>query len=63
MPEIHDPTDHEHRPQEKPPQLGTFPSDLEVQVCRCGARRFAYLDGESATGWFIWARKSKRSSL
>ena len=63
MPEIHDPTDHQHRPAEKPPALGTFPNEFELEVCVCGARRFAYLDGEPATGWFIWARKSKRSSI
>ena len=63
MPEMRDPTDHEHRPQEKPPALGTFPSDLEVEVCRCEARRFAYLDGDPMTGWFIWPSRSKQNAI
>ena len=63
MPGKHEPGDHEHRAAEKPPALGTFTSDLEVQVCRCGARRFAYLDGEPMPGWFIWASRTKRSCI
>ena len=63
MLEIHDPGDHKHRAAEKPPALGTFPNEFELEVCVCGARRFAYLDGEPDTGRFIWARKSKKHSL
>ena len=57
----HELGDHEHRPAEKPPTLGTFPN--EVEVCRCGARRFAYLDGEPMTDWFLWPIKSKPNAI
>ena len=63
MPEMHEPGDHQHRPAEKPPALGTFPNEFELEVCVCGARRFAYLDGEPATGWFIWPSKSKPNAI
>ena len=63
MLEIHEPGDHQHRATENPPQLGTFPNEFELEVCVCGARRFANLSGDPATGWFIWARESKTSSL
>ena len=49
LPEMHEPGDHQHRPAEKPPALGTFPNEFELEVCVCGARQFAYLDGEPAT--------------
>ena len=59
----HEPSDHERRPEEKPPALGTFSNEFELEVCVCGARRFADLSGEPATGWFIWASKSRQNPL
>ena len=60
---MHEPGDHKHRAVEKLPGLGTFPNQFQLEVCVCGARRFADLSGDPATGWFIWASKSKRSSI
>ena len=60
---IQEPSDHKHRATEKPPALGTFPNQLELEACKCGARRFAYIGGGPATGWFIWASKSTIYSL
>ena len=42
---IQEPSDHKHRATEKPPALGTFPNQLELEACKCGARRFAYIGG------------------
>ena len=60
---IQEPGDHKHRAAEKPPALGTFPNELEVEVCKCGARRFAHIGSGPASGWFIWASKSKQYPL
>ena len=49
MPGTHEPGDHKHRPAEKPPALGTFPKEFELEVCVRGARRFTNLNGELAT--------------
>ena len=65
LPGKHEPGDHEHRAAEKPPGLGTFPNEFQLQVCVCGARRFTDLNSEPMTddGWFIWASRTKRSCI
>ena len=60
---MNEPSDHKHRAAEKRSPPGTFEHKLDTEICSCGARRFAYMSGEPATGWFIWPSRSKTNSL